>query len=92
MEVPPKDVYPPPGMDEVMLEPGANRSIMEATSEKFETASDFVVDDTATEVEIQAGDPIRLVRPPLPVAMTVAMALLRRLSIAFFVPALVPSQ
>ncbi len=75
-----------------MLEPGANRSMIEATSEKLDTASVLVVEDTATEVEMQAGEPIVFLLLPLPVAMTVAMPLLRRLSIAVLVPPLLPSQ
>src|SRR5690625_354779 len=69
-------------MDELMSEPGANRSMMEATSEKSEMLSCLSEEPMATEEEIQAGAPISPVRPSLPLAMTVAMPSERRVSVA----------
>src|SRR3989442_2411901 len=70
----------PPGYDEVMLTPGANRDRKGATFEKYATWSSLVVAATLTAVETHAGALSWSTAPLFPEATTVAMPAARRLS------------
>ena len=68
------------GIDEVIAEPGANRSIHGAMFEKLDTPSVFVVEPTVTAVEMQPGVPVAFWYPLLPDEITVETPTDRRLS------------
>ena len=70
----------PPGNDEMMSAPGANRDRKGATFEKSATWSSLVVAPTLTAVDTHAGALSWPVAPSLPAATTVAMPAARRLS------------
>src|SRR5258705_859953 len=70
----------PPGYEEVMLSPGANRDRKGATFEKYATWSSLVVAATLTAVDTHAGALSWSRAPLLPEATTVAMPAARRLS------------
>lgn len=92
MDVPERLSNPPPGTEETMPWPGANRDRKAAEFENAEIASAFVVDPTLTAVEMQPGALMALVNPSFPDAITVAIRAERRLSIAAFIPAFARSQ
>jgi len=81
MEVPSKTANPPPGTEELMLEPGASSDKKEAELENEDIVSDFVVEPTLTALDIQAGAPMESVKPLLPEEITVAIPADLRLSI-----------
>ncbi len=72
--------------------PGASRLRNEALFENDDTTSLFVVDPTLTAVEIQPGNPIELVYPLFPLAITVAMLADLNVSMAALVDGLAASQ
>jgi len=55
IEVPLQTANPPPGTDELMLEPGASRDRIDARFANEETVSLSVVEPTLTADEMQAG-------------------------------------
>src|SRR5262245_22168066 len=81
MEVPSSTSKPPPGTEELIDEPGANRDRKDATLENDEIASLFVVEPTLTAEDTQAGNASASVFPSLPDATTVEMPTDRRLLI-----------
>ncbi len=66
-----------PGTEELIAEPGANKSTIDALFEKFDTTSLFVVEPTVTAVEMHPGAPTAFVKLSFPEAITVAMPALR---------------
>ncbi len=80
IEVPLKLAKSPPGTDELIDVPGANTSMSSETFEKTATKSLSSTAPTLMAVEIQAGQEMALVKPPLPEAITVAMPAALRLS------------
>jgi hypothetical protein len=61
MEVPSKTANPPPGTEELMLDPGARRDKKEAELENHETVSVSVVEPTLTALDMHAGAPMESV-------------------------------
>jgi hypothetical protein len=91
MEVPWKFANPVPGVtDELIKEPGASNDRIAALLEKEETTSNVAppdpspVEPTLTDVEIQAGEAIALVKPSFPDAIAVAIPADLRRSITGF--------
>ena len=66
MDVPLKGANPPPGTDELILEPGAKRSTIDALFENDERESVFVVAPTVTASVMQPGEFTALVKPYCP--------------------------
>ena len=65
---------------------------MKAKLENEDTVSESVVEPTLTALDIQAGEPMALVKPLLPEAITVAIPAAFRLSITALWPAKLASQ
>jgi hypothetical protein len=84
MDVPLFVEYEPPGTDEIIECPGANRLRIEALFEYDAIASALVVAPTLMADEMQAGAEILLVKPSFPEAITVAMPTDRNASMAAF--------
>src|SRR4029079_3379583 len=80
IDVPLFTANPPPGIDELMSDPGAKKSVIAALFENSDTRSVLVVELTVTAVEMQPGKVTASVRPSLPAAMTVATPRLRKAS------------
>ena len=84
MDVPLNTANPPPGMEELIDDPGATSERNGAALEKDDTTSSVVVDPTLTAVEMQAGTPRESRKPSFPAAIVVATPTDRRLSMIGF--------
>src|SRR4051812_14410719 len=82
IDVPLKLANPPPGTDEVMLEPGAQRSSTLPEFEKVEIWSALVVEPTVTAVLMHPGEVTPAPDPLFPAAIAVGVPAESRLSIA----------